>query len=207
MRYSKPGKNPLGNLKFTREFSTALVASLLIGGLGCASTNSEKVAENPRPKSDVTQKNSQNPSQRTTRLVLKYELGRYLLSDYDKTQINDMIDKAKFDSSSEKIEVAVWADKMLPREGASLSDQERKLADDRGEEIKKYLSARHNISSLKIFNMAEESNWVARSFNTEDAELKSVFSKEEMAPISRNGFDFIRENGASSRAVLVIVQK
>ncbi len=55
--------------------------------------------------------------------------------------------------------------------------------------------------------MAEKSNWLARAFNTQDAELKSLFSKEAAGPITNDDFDIIKENGDAGSVVILIKRK
>ena len=92
-------------------------------------------------------------------------------------------------------------------DGSALSKEQADLAKNRADNIKGFLSAKYNISSLTIYNMAEKSNWLARAFNTRDAELKSLFSKTEVTPVSSDTFEIIKANGAARRAVLVVSHK
>jgi hypothetical protein len=56
--------------------------------------------------------------------------------------------------------------------------------------------------------MAEDSNWLAKTFNTKDAELKSVFSKKGTdTPITNTEYHLIKEEGGPSEAVLIVELK
>lgn len=109
----------------------------------------------------------------------------------------------------DRIEVAVWADKEFPKTGAELAKSDRDLAELRAAKIKEALKEGTSVSAMKIkvFNMAETSNWLARAVRTRDAELKSIFAKDANAPIERDDYNYIVQTGAPSRAVIVIVRK
>jgi hypothetical protein len=53
--------------------------------------------------------------------------------------------------------------------------------------------------------MAEHANWLARTFDTREAELKSIFGKRGTeTPITNEEFHVIKTAGGPSSAVIVV---
>ena len=130
------------------------------------------------------------------------------LSSADQAKIRSLVNNIGTDKV-DRIEIAAWSDKAFPKTGSDLAKEDRELADRRASKIHDFLRSDLNISALKIkrFNMAETSNWLARAFRTDGAELKSIFAKNNAAPMARMDFNIISREGAPSRAVIVVVQK
>lgn len=138
--------------------------------------------------------------------VISFEPRSAVLSEAQKTKLRNLVTSLG-DDKIDRIEVAVWSDKAFPRAGTDLSKADRDLAEARIKNINRVLTDDTDISRMDItnYNMAESSNWLARTFRTDDAELKSVFAKETRAPMHREDFNLIYREGAPSKAVLVLV--
>jgi outer membrane protein OmpA-like peptidoglycan-associated protein len=139
--------------------------------------------------------------------VISFEPGKSDLTQANQAKLQDLVSKLGGGDKIGRVEVAAWSDKEFPRTGKDLPDSDQDLAEKRGEAIQDYLKNSLSISRVKNFNMAETSNWLARVFRTDDAEIKSVFSKDMNAPMAREDFNLISKNGAPSRAVVVLVPK
>lgn len=107
----------------------------------------------------------------------------------------------------DRIEIAVWSDQAFPKTGSDLPKADRELADKRIDKIKDFLKDTLSVGTVKAYNMAETSNWLARTFRTDDAELKSVFSKEGTTPLVRDDFNHIVAEGGPSKAVAVLIKE
>lgn len=129
-----------------------------------------------------------------------------VLTESEKSKIRNLVSTVNV-GDIERVELAVWSDKSLPRAGTELTKADRDLADRRIASINRFLRDEMDISRMKIsaYNMAEPANWLARTFRTDDAELKSAFALEYNQPMKREDFNQIYREGAASRAVLVIV--
>lgn len=140
--------------------------------------------------------------------VLTFDVGSATLSEADKAKIRDLAANIGHDQIS-KIEIAAWSDKPFPKGSSDLSKADQDLAEKRSNNINKFVKDELNVSGMKTteYNMAETSNWLARMMRTDEAELKSVFAKEESAPMARADFNFIASEGAPSKAVVVLVPK
>ena len=139
--------------------------------------------------------------------VVKFEEGSSSLSVDEQMKLRDMVASLRPELS--KIEIAVWSDKEFPSSGGDLSKDDVKLAGKRAEAIKDYLKADLDFSGvdLMVFNMAETSNWLAKTFRTDDAEIKSVFAKRSTSPMSREDFNYISREGGPEKAIVVLVPR
>lgn len=141
-------------------------------------------------------------------IVLDFDSSSADLSEPAKTKLRDAVSALGADNIR-RVEVASWSDKGFPRSGGDLSKPDRDLADKRADNINDFLKHDLDLSFMRIrtYSMAESSNWLARMFRTDEAELKSVFSKENEAPMAREDFNSIINQGGPSRAVIILIRK
>lgn len=134
---------------------------------------------------------------------ITFNPGSSLLTDADKASLKKVVEEARKKGTLDQVTVAAWSDKAMPRKGENLMEQDRNLADRRAKAIEDSLKSDFEVTDVKTYNMAENSNWLARTFNTKDAELKSVFGKKGAAtPMRNNEFMLIKEVGGPSEAVV-----
>jgi outer membrane protein OmpA-like peptidoglycan-associated protein len=140
--------------------------------------------------------------------VISFEAGNADLSDAEKAKLHEIVASIGADNIR-RVEVAAWSDKAFPRSGNDLPKGDRDLADKRADNINDYLKKEDDLSFMRIrtYSMAETSNWLARMFRTDEAELKSVFSRENEAPMAREDFNVILNEGGPSKAVVVFIRK
>jgi hypothetical protein len=138
--------------------------------------------------------------------TLSFPTGVADLSSDSMAKLKDIVAKVGADNI-ERIELAVWSDKAFPKTGDDLSKADRELADKRADKIEEFLKDSLKVSDVKDYNMAETSNWLAKAFRTDDAELKSIFAKEANAPLNREEFNLIAEEGGPSKAVAVVIME
>ena len=186
-----------------RLFDTRLIilpcaAMLLNTGIGTFAYGNEA---NKHVSSSDVQKHAFDRS-----TVLMFTSGSSELSSVEMGKIRDLVTTIGLENV-DRVEIAAWSDKAFPRDGKDLPKTDADLADNRISSVKDYLKDSLNVTSVKTFNMAETSNWLARSFRTDAAELKSIFAKDASAPMAREDFNLISREGTPSRAVVVVVQK
>lgn len=138
--------------------------------------------------------------------VLEFSGGTSQLSDSAKTSLRKLIDNAKAQGEINNVHVAVWSDKPFPSgEGAQLAETDRTLADQRIDTIENYLKNTLNVDDVDTYSMAETSNWFARAFNTQEAELKSFFAQEGApSDVDPQEFKIVREKGGPMKAVILL---
>lgn len=193
--------------------SLALNNALARSGSSGTGTSSSATDRSDRDTRAGTQDMSATPGTAASAandrsVVIRFPKGQAALSQEDQNKLRNLISSIGADNI-ERIEVASWSDHAFPRTGSDLPKPDRDLAEQRASRIHDFLKSQENISGMRIkkFNMAETSNWLARTMRTEDAELKSVFAKEGTTPVNRADFNYIMKEGAPSEAVVVVVRK
>jgi outer membrane protein OmpA-like peptidoglycan-associated protein len=139
---------------------------------------------------------------------VKFQEGSAALTEEHRNKLREMVKEARGRGEIEDVSIAAWSDKPLPAEGESLTEADRNLAEQRYEAVANFLRDELEIESVTTYNMAESANWLARTFNTDEAELKALFGREgEDAPrVKEPEFHVIRQHGGPSMAVVVIEQ-
>ncbi len=139
-------------------------------------------------------------------LTLSFEAGKSALTSSDKDALKEMVKSVQSHAKIGDIYIAAWSDNPVPRDGEELSKVDRRLANKRIDAVRDYLKRGLSVSKgTSTYNMAERANWLARTLNTPDAELKSGVAKDTI--MSKEEFDIIKANGQSSKVVVVIRTK
>lgn len=145
----------------------------------------------------VTQDNTMLKSE-----VVTFEKGSAELTSSSKQAIQSLVDSTRQFGTIDEAEIAVWSDRDTPVD-ADLADADRKLAQQRIDALSSYLGTL-NVTEVESYNMAERSNWLARIFNTDDAEVKSEYARADSNALNDEELRVIRERGAPSKAVIVL---
>ncbi|MFW7377259.1 MAG: hypothetical protein ACOH5I_00445 [Oligoflexus sp.] len=107
------------------------------------------------------------------------------------------------------IRVAAWSDQEFNAE-QDLPEQAQELAKNRADAVEKFINDELKVDAdVTAFNMAEQAGLLARTFNTQEAELKSIFARRGAEPQSKAETDnpeliHMRDEGGPSKAVVVI---
>lgn len=138
--------------------------------------------------------------------VIQFKPGTATLTEGSKKMLQSLVTTAKKSGEIEQIHVAAWADKGFPKgENAELKDADKKIAEGRAEAVENYVNDQLKVSDVKTYSMAEKSNWFARTFNTDEAELKDAFTqKDRPANIDPEEFNVVRGKGGPSKAVILV---
>lgn len=134
---------------------------------------------------------------------LNFEPGSAAINPRDMEQLQTMVSSHSSGggTSDQQLQVAVWSDKSLPMNGKELPRADRDLAKKRIRAVQSALD--NQAATVKTYNMADRSNWLARMFSTKQAELQSAFAKNESADVRREDFNLIRQEGGPSKAVVI----
>lgn len=138
--------------------------------------------------------------------VVEFNKNSADLTDTAKKGLADLVQASRKNNAEiEKVHVAAWADQALPVSGKKdLTKSERDLAAKRAEAVETYLEKTYNVDDVAKYNLAERANWLAKAFNTKDAELKSLFTTDKSAPLEHAEFVTIKEHASPSTAVVVV---
>ncbi|MBY0472559.1 hypothetical protein K2X30_15450 [bacterium] len=101
--------------------------------------------------------------------------------------------------------VAAWSDRPF-NQTRDLPNSQKDLAGKRLDHINDYLKDNLN-SSAKVdkYNMAERTNWLSKTLNTREAELKdTIASGNNQVEFSKQEFLLFKNNGGPSKAVVVV---
>lgn len=145
----------------------------------------------------------------TKSVSITFGAGVSKLTDDDKTELRNLVRDGLKAGEIDHVTVAAWSDRAMPAQGTQLSKTDRGLAKERLNVISTYLKSEMELNDVDTYNMAENANWLARTFNTRDAELKSFFGRtdgEMDATGKRSEFRVIRQSGGPSTAVVVLSQ-
>ncbi|MBP7845395.1 MAG: hypothetical protein KA116_11345 [Proteobacteria bacterium] len=129
------------------------------------------------------------------------------LSADSKTKLHELIAEAEKKGGIHEVQVAVWSDKALPQTDTELSRQDRSLAHKRAIAIKDYLKKPLKVGDIDIYNMSEKASWLARSFNSSDAQLKEEMARGGKKVMSNEEFQTFKVNGEPSKAVIQVISK
>jgi hypothetical protein len=140
--------------------------------------------------------------------AVSFGAGSSVLTDADRAILRKLVRDSRTEGTIHHIIVAAWSDKGVPRVGQKLLDTDRKLASDRMDTVQDFLKTLEEGVSVEAYNMAESASWLARTFHTREAELKSVFGKTGgELPVSREAFQIFKREGGPCIAVAVVEVK
>ncbi len=139
--------------------------------------------------------------------VLGFPAGSSKLSAAQKRQLKALRDSASGDV--DKIHVAVWSDRPFPiDEKKKIPERQQSLADKRIDVVEKYLDDELGLDGIETYSMAERSNWFARAFQTDEEDLKSLFTIQGApADIEQEELEILRARGGPRKAVILIERK
>lgn len=198
-------------------------ALLMAGSVSFAQTDSQSSAattSNPNTSSSASSSQPQSDKMASSRKasnaiakakltdVVKFKKGDTTLSQQDKQSLRKFIDNARAQGDIDTIHVVSWADQPFPKgQKDELSDAQKDLAQKRSDAISSFLKDELKASDVETYSMAEKSNWFARAFDTNEAELKSLFSQQGAPSIEPQEFRLVKGQGGPMKSVVVIERK
>jgi hypothetical protein len=137
--------------------------------------------------------------------TISFDKGSAMLSETARASLRDLVKDARASGTIDQVTVAAWSDKALPMGKRDLTEADRDLASKRADAISSVLKTELEVGDVDTYNMAERANWLARTFGTRQAELKSVFAKKGAdTPVTNAEFQVIKNEGGPSEAVVVV---
>lgn len=129
-----------------------------------------------------------------------------ILSPEAMEKLDKLIHEANHTGTLAEVQVAAWSDNAAPKGEQELSKYDRALAESRAKNISTYIKTHANVDAT-TYNMAERANWLARTFDTAEAELKAEINRGGKAPLSKPEFDVFKKEGKPSSAVVLVLLK
>ncbi|MEZ4743828.1 MAG: hypothetical protein R3B45_15515 [Bdellovibrionota bacterium] len=150
--------------------------------------------------------NTNNNQIKTLKVVtIEFSKDSNELTAKSKEMIETLIDKARSEGKVQEIKIAVWSDQPFPANSRDdLPKGDRKLAENRGHNIKNFLKHDLEVRWVHVYNMAEGANWLAEVFQTESSVLRKVFSTNNYKGKIKPEIILFRNHGGPSKAVLVV---
>lgn len=179
--------------------SALVLAATVLGACSHSSktTEASQVTQYQREQVDAASKNKASFVK-----TVEFNKGSQMLTSPSAEELRSMVMEAKSAGEIDEIRVAVWADEAYPMASEKkLSSQQRRLADDRGRNIKNYLKSDLKIDDVDVYSMAERPNAVEKFFNTSDAKVKTAMETSGMTT------DPAVLSGNVSKATVMIVMK
>jgi hypothetical protein len=136
--------------------------------------------------------------------VIEFQKGAADLNEGAKGMIRSLVDKARAQGEVKRVHIAAWSDKPFPKGKMELQSVDKELATKRIDAIESYVKSDLKISGIEYHNMAKKTGWLARAFNTEDAELKSLFAQRGAPVTSHAEFQALKNAGGPSKALVWI---
>lgn len=138
--------------------------------------------------------------------TVSFSTGVTALTEEDKAKLKAFIENAVISGTIKDIKIASWSDNEVPTDPMkSLSKADRRIAEERAENVRKYLRDQLKMKKIEVYNMAQGTSRLAKAFNTEESELRLAFASKEAAPGKlRPEVLAIRDHGKASHVVLVV---
>lgn len=163
--------------------------------------------QNSKPNDGSVLMPQSTPRSVVMKTVIQFTKGSSTIGMNDQAHLRELVMDSIAKGLNSKIEVAVWSDKAHPKKG-SLSKADIQLAEYRATQIKNYIQMdQGHTRNVSVFNMADGSHWLARTFRTNDAELDSAFAKRGTSQIKRDDFRIIKNEGGPYKAVILVTIK
>jgi hypothetical protein len=144
-------------------------------------------------------------SAKSDHLVVEFAKGSNELSAAAQSKLAQFIAKEKMKGAIDDVAVAVWSDKPYPSQAnQDLADSDKKLASERGNYVENILEKKLQVSDVDVINMAEKSDWWSKAFNTQENQVKTLFTPDSNAPVKEEAFRAIRVSAAPTKAVVIV---
>jgi hypothetical protein len=188
------------------KVSTVLISAMFLGASAGAWAGGDKKAYNKEDKKTDARSAMTEGEQGVAfeKVTVTFDRGQSTVKPEDRKRLKEAVKSAKNRGDLERTEVAVWSDKAHPGQG-ELLEADRDLANDRISAVKEILNEElGTLDFVSEYNMAESTNWLGRMFNSSEAELDSAYARDEALPMDRHGLRMIKEEGAPSKAVVIL---
>lgn len=155
-------------------------------------------------------------------VVLDFNAGSKDLSNDARDKLKSQMSAVAGEAAVERVYVASWADREMPKADAKTDRAEEKrdrasgLAGERVDAIENELERLASDVSVTTYNMAEKPNWFEKTFKLDDAKVKSVMNNRDEAEKTFTDHEdqklaalgrIFAEKGGPGKAVVVLETK
>lgn len=150
---------------------TVVVGSALVLAAGCASKDEKAKMEN---KSPISIEAKQVAAEQNAAFVTEFSFpkGKSGLTPTAKTQLEEVVAKAKQAGKIQEVKVISWGDAEYPSvHTKKLSKAEINLVKNRNKSVENFVK-HHQDAAIKTYSMAERPNTFGEIFSSSDAKIK-----------------------------------
>lgn len=187
------------------KMSVVLISMITVVVASCSHNRSRVVSK--RPASENAQEIASGQAESSPRSLVSaidFIPGRKALSPEATAEINRLLIEAKQVGQVHEVSIAVWSDVEAPEgQGQKIPRSQVDLAEERADNIEKYIDRMEPQADLKVHNMAEESSGFVNYLQAQDETVKSQLATVGVATDEVN--DEIK--GRSSSALVLIKVK
>jgi len=165
-----------------------------------------EAASKPVANAQLSIESKQLASQQESTFVteVKFIEGQKMVPKTARNQLSELYQKAKNKGEVEGVKLITWGDREYPSvHKTELSKTQRKLVEDRNDNLETYLEKFDKRLDVDKFSMAERPDLMARLFSTEDAELKKSLEKAGIPDTD----SAIKASGKSSTSIVIFTLK
>jgi len=165
-----------------------------------------ETASKPSANAQLSIESKQLASQQESSFVteVKFIEGQKMIPKTARNQLSELYQKAKNNGEVDGVKLITWGDREYPSVNKTkLSKSQRKLVEDRNDNLEAYLEKFDKRLDVDKFSMAERPDLMARLFSTEDAELKKSLEKAGIPDTD----SAIKATGKSSTSIVIFTLK
>jgi len=195
------------NMLLNKRFTLVILSAIFVTLPAMADYNGKKRSASKQTSMQKERKLTE--SMLGMHATIDFAPGSSVLSEAHRAALRSLIRENQSKGEIADVTIASWSDKALPPKGQKLLEMDSDLAENRADAIATFLKTELEVEEIDTYNMAESSNWLARTFGTKEAELKSLFAKkgEDTPPVTNEEFNIIKRTGGASMAVVVVEMK
>ncbi len=138
--------------------------------------------------------------------TLSFEKGVTTLSDSQKAEIKEIAQGFNQVNRDLDVTIASWSDEPSTNQAKSQSSEQQNIADERTKSIKNYMKEISlEIDNFETFNMAENPNFLAKTFNTKESKVKAaVDSDPSISSALKPEYQILKDNGEAGKSVMIV---
>jgi murein L,D-transpeptidase YcbB/YkuD len=169
-----------------------------------AKSDSKTEVKPAKPQVSIESKQLAAREESTFVTEIKFKKGQKAVPKSARSQLSQLYQKAQKKGEIEGVKVITWGDQEYPSvHTTELTKKQRKLVEDRNDNLETYLEKLDKNLGVDKFSMAERPDLMARLFSTEDAKLKKSLEKAGIPDTD----SAVKAKGKSSTSIVIFTLK
>ena len=142
---------------------------------------------------------------------ITFDSGRSTLTSDEITALNEMVSEARANNEKiDSVKVFVWGDKVYSETaGAAATSQEKKIADERVKNIKRYLQKDLKVSGVETYNMTRQPRAFSDLVKASGSTARAITAQNPSTGVAAVEPTAVSEfiKGSPSEALVLIYKK